>query len=58
MISIKGGGDPIERPRVTEKIRAAVTKIEGRKRGRPPSADALTPAEKQRAYRERRRAKA
>ncbi len=46
------------KPRVTKKLRAAVTKIETalpKRRGRPRSANKLTAAEKQRAYRERQR---
>lgn len=58
MIRAKGGGDPIERPRVTEKMREAVTKIVASRRGRPRKANALTPAQKQKAYRERQRGKA
>lgn len=50
---IRVQGEPIER--VTEK---AVNVTERRKRGRPRKADAMTPAQKQKAYRERRKAKA
>jgi len=60
MIRVKG--DPIERPRVTEilrktviEIQATVTENPRRKRGRPRKQNALTPAEKQKAYRDRRR---
>lgn len=48
---IRVDGDPIERTAVTE-IKKAVTK----KRGRPRKAVTLSNAERQRAYRERKKA--
>lgn len=48
-------------PKSVTEIRKAVTEIEQRvtkpKSGRPKKASALTPAEKQRAYRDRRKGK-
>jgi len=60
MIRVKG--DPLPKsvtksvPSVTGKLRT-VTEIRqaAGKRGRPKKADALTPAQKQKAYRERKR---
>lgn len=67
MIGIKGGGDPIWRGRVTktplpkpkpslDSLRKAVTAITPNKGGRPRKPDALTGADKQRAYRARKKA--
>jgi len=48
-----------ERPAVTKPLHESVTKIEAsRKRGRPIKRDALTPADRARAYRERKKADA
>jgi len=56
MIKIKDGGDPIPRPRVTEKLLRTVTEIRAasRKSGRPSKPDALSPAQRAKAYRERK----
>ena len=58
---IRVSGAPVERASVTEKRGrvtekpATVTEIAARRRGRPRKADALTPAAKQKAYRERKK---